>query len=801
MTLVYLTVAWLAGIVLAKTVDIPWYVLPPAGLAAFLGLLLWREDDRVRWGSVCVLVLALGAGRFLLSVPRFDETSLATYNDVGWVRLEGVVVGEPDERETYTNLRVRTERLTLPGGTGLEVEGLVLVKAERYPRRQYGDRVQVEGLLETPPVLEEFSYRDYLARQDIYSLIERVQVTLLAENQANPVRYGLFAFKRYAQSTIASILPEPQASLLTGILLGVDSGIPRDLMDDFSATGTTHIIAISGFNFTIIANILAGLARWSFGKRRAFWVAIGGVAVYTILVGASAAVVRAAIMGVLSLLAQRLGRETYAPASLAAAAFVMTLGNPDVLWDVGFQLSFAATIGLVLYTEPLERFLERALARVTSPERAQEVVSSISEALLVTIAVEVTILPVILYHFGQLSLVTLASNLLVLPVQSYLMMVGGLATLLGLAIRSLGRAVGWVAWVFLTYTIEVVRSLARVGVASMPVRMDGWMVWGYYALLGGLTWWLAQPKERREALWNELQKPGFFLRARFPRAQTRSIAGVAGVLLVLAFFVWQGVPDGRLHVVFLDVGQGDAIFIETPSGRQVLVDGGPSEPVLLSQLGRQMPFWDRTLDVMVLTHPDLDHVTGLVPVLERYQVDTVIHRQIEMDSEPYDRWLELVEAEGAAVYRGEAGLHLVLDQGLEMAVLYPGAALVDLREENANNHSIVARLTYGAVSVLLTGDIEAEVERQLVGAIRESPLRSTVLKVAHHGSCTSTTEEFLEAVDPEIAVISVGEENRFGHPCPEVLGRLADLPIYRTDEHGTVEAVSDGTRVWVEAER
>lgn len=798
MTLAYLTVAWLAGIVLAKTVDIPWYVLPPAGLAAFLGLLLWREDDRVRWGSVCVLVLALGAGRFLLSVPRFGETSLATYNDAGWVRLEGVVVGEPDERETYTNLRVRTEWLTLPGGTELEVDGLVLVKAGRYPRRQYGDRVRVEGLLETPPVLEEFSYRDYLARQGIYSLIERAQVTLLAENQASPVRYGLFAFKRYAQSTIASILPEPQASLLTGILLGVDSGIPRDLMDDFSATGTTHIIAISGFNFTIIANILAGLARWSFGKRRAFWVAVAGVAVYTMLVGASAAVVRAAIMGVLSLLAQRLGRETYAPVSLAAAAFVMTLGNPDVLWDVGFQLSFAATIGLVLYTEPLERFLGRALARVTSPERAQEVVSSISEALLVTIAVEVTILPVVLYHFGQLSLVTLASNLLVLPVQSYLMMVGGLATLLGLAIRSLGRVVGWVAWVFLTYTIEVVRSLARVEGASIPVRMDGWMVWGYYVLLGGLTWWLAQPRDK---------KPGFFQKTWFLDAlHTKVLIGAAVILLVLAFFVWQGVPDGRLHVVFLDVGQGDAIFIETPAGRQVLVDGGPSEPVLLSQLGRQMPFWDRTLDVMVLTHPDLDHVTGLIPVLERYQVDTVIHRQIEMDSEPYDYWLGLVEAEGAAVYRGEAGLHLALDQGLEMTVLYPGAALADLHEENANNYSIVARLTYGAVSVLLTGDIEAEVERQLVGAhrvgaIRESPLRSTVLKVAHHGSCTSTTEEFLEMVDPEIAVISVGEENRFGHPCPEVLGRLADLPIYRTDEHGTVEVVSDGTRVWVETER
>jgi competence protein ComEC len=247
MTLVYLTIAWLAGIVLAKTVHLPWYVLPPVGLAAFLGLLLWREDDRVRWGSVYALMLALGAGRFLLAVPHFDETSLATYNDAGWVTLDGVVVGEPDERETYTNLRVRAERLVLPDDTELTVRGLVLVQTERYPRRQYGDRVRVEGLLGTPPVLEKFSYRDYLARQGIYSLIRRTQVTLLAENQASAIRYYLFVFKRYAQSTIADILPEPQAALLTGILLGVDTGIPSGLMDDFSATGTTHIIAISGF--------------------------------------------------------------------------------------------------------------------------------------------------------------------------------------------------------------------------------------------------------------------------------------------------------------------------------------------------------------------------------------------------------------------------------------------------------------------------------------------------------------------------------------------------------------------------
>ncbi len=785
MTLVYLAIAWLTGIALAKAISFPWQLLPVLGLAAFLGLLLWRDDTRVRLGALCTLMLVLGASRLLLAAPRFDETSLATYNDAGWVTLEGIVVGEPDEREYYTNLRVRAERLTLPGGTELDADGLTLVKADRYPERHYGDRVRVEGLLETPPAFEGFSYREYLARQGIHSLIQRAQVTLLAENQARPLLYYLFAFKRQAQSTVAQLLPEPQAALLTGILLGVETGIPADLMDDFSATGTTHIIAISGFNITIISGIFAGLAERLFDRRRAVWIAIAGVAVYTVFVGASAAVLRAALMGILYLWGRHLGRATFAPASLAAAAIGMTALNPYTLWDVGFLLSFAATIGLVLYTEPLERAFERALARFTSAERAQKIVGLISEALIVTLAAQITTLPIILRYFGRLSLITLATNFLILPVQAGVMVFGGIATLLGLVVRPLGQVVGWVAWVFLTYTIEVVRLTARVPFASVPVQMEGGMVWGYCALLGGLTWWLAQTRERRSELW-----------ARFSsRLETKVLVGASIILLVLAFFAWRGLPDGRLHVVFLDVGQGDAIFIQTPSGRQVLVDGGPSETVLLSQLGRQMVFWDRTLDVVVLTHPDADHVTGLVPVLERYQVETVIFREMEHESEIYEYWLQLLAAEGATIYQGQASLQLTLDEGLEMVVLHPGAELL----EEANNNSVVARLTYGQVSVLLPGDIEAEVEQQLVAD--EAGLASTVLKVAHHGSCSSTTQEFLEAVDPEVVVISVGADNRFGHPCEEVLERLEELPVYRTDERGAVEVISDGVQVWVETER
>ncbi|MGD2143063.1 MAG: DNA internalization-related competence protein ComEC/Rec2 [Anaerolineae bacterium] len=791
MTLVYLAAAWTAGILLAKAVRLPWQLLPLLGLFVFLGLVLSRDQRRFRMGAVCALALGLGAGRFLLAIPRFDESSLAAYNDLGWVTIEGVVVREPDERQTHTNLCVRAEELTLPDGTERRVEGLTLARAKRYPRRQYGDRVQVEGLLETPPVFEDFSYRDYLARRGVYSLVDRAQVDLVAENQAHPLLRHLLALKRRAQEGIAQVLPEPQAALLTGILLGAESGIPEDLMQDFAATGTTHIIAISGFNITIVAGIFAGVSERILDRRRAVWVAVGAVVLYTILVGASAPVVRAAVMGLLYLLGRWLGRATYGPASLAAAVIGITAWNPLMLWDVGFLLSFAATAGLLLYTERWEDAFERALGRITSVERARRIVGVVGEALIVTVAAQIATVPILLAYFGRLSLVTLLANAVILPVQPYLMIAGGLATLLGLITQPLASIVGWVAWVFLTYTIVVVRLVARIPWASVPVQVDYRMVWGYYALLASLTWWLASPGERRRELRARLRS---LLRSR---VEVKVLMGTSVVLSALLLSAWRGLPDGRLYVTFLDVGQGDAIFIQTPSGRQVLVDGGAVPSVLLSRLGRRMPFWDRSLDLVVLTHPDLDHLSGLVSVMERYRVDAIVRRDMGCADPVCERWRELVEEEEAAVYRGEAGLHVDIEGELQLEVLHPGPEL--LATGDFNNNSIVMRLEYGQVSTLLTGDVEAEAEEQML--FNESRLESTVLKAAHHGGCDSTGPAFLEAVDPEVVVISVGADNEFGHPCEEVLGRLEGRTIYRTDQHGTVEMVSDGTRLWVNAER
>jgi competence protein ComEC len=802
MTLIALGLAWLAGIALAGWLEPPLPVLALLALPALGILLLWRKEPAPRLSAACALALLAGGARLLAATPHIGPDDLAYYNDQGRVELIGVVVDEPDVRDTYQNLRLRAESLTLspvgvgtrptPTGDERPVSGLVLVRAPRYPPHAYGDRLDVAGELETPPIYEGFSYRDYLARQGVYSIISRPNIELIESGQGSPFWAALYAFKARAQATIAQLLPEPYAALLTGILLGVESGIPRELYERFNATGTSHIIVISGFNIAIVAALLMLVGTRVLGKRRAVGLTLAGIALYTILVGADAAVVRAAIMGGLYVVAVYFGRQAEVRTSLVLTAMLMTAANPYALWDVGFQLSFAATAGLVWLVPPLERAAESWLATLMGPQGALTAMGLLSEGLVVSLAAQIATAPLIVYHFGRLSAVSLLTNLLILPVQPLVMMAGGLATVAGLVWLPIGQALGWVAWLPLAWTVAVVNWTADASFASLTLgHFSPALLAAVYAALAGLTWLIsrratADPAEATRLAWEGLR-----------RSTRLMLLGGASAAL-LTWLAVAALPDGRLHVAFLNVGQGDAILITTPGGRQVLIDGGPSPSSTLWEMGRNMPFWDRSLDLVVNTHPDADHLAGLPEVLERYRVGQVLLPDVAGESGLYAAWREAVEEEGAPVIQAQAGMRLELETGLVVEVLHPGRVRAG---DKFNDHSVVARLTFGGVSFLLPGDIEARVERELDAGGKS--LASTVLKAPHHGGDTSSSQPFLDAVAPQVAVISVGAENRFGHPSPEALARYAALgiPVLRTDELGTVEFVTDGERLWVRTDR
>jgi competence protein ComEC len=245
MPLIYWGTGWFIGIALASALHLPIEFLFPAFLVPIGGLYLWRHDRRARLIWISVIFAICGSLWFTLRSPHFDQNSLSTYNWIGLVTIEGVIDGPPDERDTYVNLRVNADRLTTPDRSSRPIEGAVLVRPSRPAVFRYGDRVRVSGQLTAPPEFATFSYADFLARQGVYSLIDRPQVKVLVHDQGNPILSIIYGFRDRAYIVIQQVLPEPQASLLSGILLGVDAGLPVVVQDDFRVTGTSHIVAIS----------------------------------------------------------------------------------------------------------------------------------------------------------------------------------------------------------------------------------------------------------------------------------------------------------------------------------------------------------------------------------------------------------------------------------------------------------------------------------------------------------------------------------------------------------------------------
>ena len=272
---------------------------------------------------------------------------------------------------------------------------------------------------------------------------------------------------------------------------------------------------------------------------------------------------------------------------------------------------------------------------------------------------------------------------------------------------------------------------------------------------------------------------------------------ILGILFGLNILAWLAVYDLNkpqlLEVNFFDVGQGEAIFIETPSRHQILIDGGPSS-LILEKLAESLPFWDRTIDLIILTHPEHDHLAGLIEVLKRYKVENILWTGVLRDTAEYKEWVKLIKDEGAKIKIAQASQRINLstyEVNRYIDILYPFENLEGQEFKNSNNTSIVAKLNLGENSFLFTGDAYKSVEKKLID--KETDLASDVLKVGHHGSKTSNSEEFIEKVSPEIAVISVGKDNPYHHPHQETLDTLEKygIKILRTDLNSDIKILCD----------
>ena len=749
--------AFALGVAVAAAVGGPWWFTAlVAGALAAAAALRWPRSA-VAVGVVGALVVT-GHARFEAAdnrpVPAF--ASVVGVHDVVGVAREDATV-----RGSLARVDIDVERLdSAPYEGGVRVT----VPAPRAPLRA-GDRIAFTGEIEPPPVIEEFDYASYLRARGIHAVAaypDRFDV-VGHEARSAPAE-ALARLRRWSVGNIERALPEPEASLAAGMLIGERRSMPAALTDDLRVTGTTHLVVVSGQNVALVIGVAVAMLTAFVSRRRAAVVALALLPAYVVFVGADPPVVRAAFMAVGIVLASALGRRTPAWVFLLYAVAVMLALDPLLARDVSFQLSASATAGVILVAPPLR---DRALALLGG--RAERWAWAV-EGCAVATGAALAVLPVQAAVFERVSLVQVPANVVVAPLYEGTLLVAAAGALLGW-LPPAADVLYHVGRLLPAAFVGLVAAISAVPHATAPIEAPLPFALVWYGALGGVVWLLARRPVAPGAL---ALSPGR------PRgvARTASLAAVAGGL-------WLAVltpGEAQASVTVLDVGQGLAVLVED-GGAAVLIDAGPPDGAVASALPRA--YRGRSLDAVILTHDDADHAGGLPAVERRVEVERVFLNP-------------------AAHLPGAPGDHIAIGDRVRVSdrttieVLSPPLGTPrDAR--NDNDASLVLLVTIGDRRVLLPADIAAPAERRLTS--RAVDLRADALVVPHHGSNSSSTPEFIAAVRPQVAVISVGARNPYGHPNAEALARYEGVRVYRTDQHGNVALRSDGRQLWVQPSR
>jgi len=724
-----------------------------------------------------VLFYAVGAFEYLYAerrnLSRFDRFSGEQ------VVISGTIDSEPDIREAKIIYRVRTSEV-LHSGKIYAVKGKILLTTLKSDGCffEYGGKIKIEGRLNSPKGRRNpggFDYRKYLAQMGVSATIFARRYNIAVEKEASSLSAfsaGL-AVRKSIIRVIDMSLPGQQAGLLNGMLIGYRKGLSKEVRQVFSDSGLTHIMAVSGANVAFIAApLLFILRRLRLARKYTYPVVMGVLAFFAFITGFEPSVARAVIMACIALAGRMLIRESDVLTSIALAAAVLLICNPFTLFNIGFQLSFAATLSLILFYKNIKEMIKFKFMPAIA-----------ADTLAATISAQLGVLPVSTFYFNKISLISLISNLFVAPTVEIITILGSIMAILGHIHTSISQIIGYANCAFLSFVLFVSKISADMPFATIRVVTPPlFLIIAYYVLAWFLLWC----------------KPRFKLKLKLEIRHCALALTIAAVVIC----VWLLLPKG-LEVVFLDVGQGDAAFIRSTGGNTVLIDGGGrtngsdgesnmGDAVIIPFL---LDYGVSRLDLVVATHGHDDHVQGLIPVLRDFRVGSLLLPD-NGNRDEFGEIENIARNKGIRITRCGKGDIVRLDRETSFKVLHPEKGFV-IDISPLNNGSLVLKLNYKDVNILFAADIEIPAEEIILGSGVD--MAADVLKIAHHGSDSSTGRAFLDRVNPKAAIVSVGKNN-FGHPAYIVLDRLMEknILLFRTDMDGAVILKSNGKRLELE---
>ncbi len=805
------TLLLIAGLVLGRFIFIPPLVVFVA-LGIIVGGEAWllfraRKSGQVPPSGELLMVAFLLIGVFLQNgIEREDAHDVAmvqAVQDIERVELEGVVAGEPDERERNTRIVLKSGRVkTAPDEEEIELATRVLVVFSGQAKEVVdelvvarGDRIRVWGRLRQAPYLANptlFNYRAFLRQRGICGLV-RCYYPVNFEAVSKPdernivarTLRGIFLYKHECVALFERVAGRETARVMEAMTLGRSHALEAKERERFVRTGLVHLFAVSGLHTGLVVLLFFIVLRFAGLRLQASAIGtIVGVCLYMALTGFRPTVVRAGIMASCFLGSFLLKRQVEAISTLAFAAFWVLLLNARALGQADFQLSYVSVLSIILFKPVLEEILFFKRKRDQIGVRRWMYVGNryVLNPFHVLICVQLGLLPLLAHYYHTYSLVAVVANLIVVPLGFVVIILSLLVSTLGMVAFGVAQLLGYATVGVVALIRWVNDAFASLSFAALHLRsFPWWLVGAYYLVLMSGSYVIAQKGPIAAAK----RKARFLLTLGF----------------VVALLVWFPILQyaGRgLVVYFLNVGQGDSIYVEFPGGENMLVDGGSDFPVNMGEFVVQ-PFLRNhgvdELSVVVATHGDQDHIGGLGTVLENFFVGLVVEGSSDVETAKFQEFEGTIERLGIPRHLAGRGDRLAGISGVEVMVLNPDAKMRG--RLGRNNDSVVLRVRYKDAAILLTGDAEMEAERGMVESGLE--LRSDVLKAGHHGSKSSSSEFFLKAVEPRIVVISVGARNSYGHPAPEVLERFEAIGarIYRTDRDGAIIVRTSGKRMQV----
>ncbi len=596
---------------------------------------------------------------------------------------------------------------------------------------------------------------------------ESLHVTGTSDKLSDKISRHIFQIKTYFQEILASSMEQQEFAVVNALLLGDRSYIDYEMNDQIKKLGLAHVFAISGLHIgVIIMSVLFVADKLMIMRERTYIFILVALPLYGILTGAAPSIMRAVIMGEIVVLANLLHKRSDIFTNLSLAALIILLINPKAAMDVGFQMTFLITLGIVIFMPIINYGLQVCRLRWLW----------LRTLLSLNLSAQILAFPLLIYYFQEFPWTSLLSHYLVLPLINLLLLPAGIFLLL----------TAWIHPALAVFPVMILQqsakylliitekiSFAMEYVTYFPEVSFGWITC-YFILIAVLAYYLY-----------------------YKRHCLKAIACIAVILAGVIGWLWMpSIPDGKLHVTMIDVGQGDAIHIATPRGKHILIDGGGMPEYFDSSYDTGMqivvPYLYakrvRQLDMVFVSHGDNDHAQGLISLLGSYPVSGLFY-SVDDQRQTFQQLMTTAADRSVSIFRVGAGDRVDVEPGLTLEIFLPDlhAPLTD-----ANNDSMVIALNFKGHRLLFTGDIEQEAERRLTELIGDQPV--SVLKVAHHGSKTSTDRQFVEKIQPQHALISAGYKNQFGHPHETTLETLQSIncSVWRTDLQGAVTlTVSD----------